>query len=423
MKNLKKDLEMRKIKSPNKFIYNLLGRIWKILYFKKLNVHVEYKINLKDYKNKPFILIGNHASRIDYVYMGIPFLPYTLNFVCGYNEFFRSHLQGVFKLLQVIPKRNFVSDLHTVKEIDRVIKKGGRVAILPEGMSSISGANQPIALGGAKLLKHLKVPVLFTKIKGGYLTNTKYCLDERKGRVDITVDQMFSVEDLQKYSEEELTDIMNQKLYHDDYAWNKENHIAFDGKGRIAHDMHTLLYKCPKCGSEVDMIGEKDQIKCKKCGNGATVNEYYDLIPFDDTCVLKETPSKWYNWQREEIKKEIENENFELRERVSLGVLPETEFLKDYATSKIVGEGEIVLNKKGFTFTGTKNEEPFEFFIDIKSLPTYGMCTDVSRFYTFLGKEFYEFYPKTNCVAKWFLATEELHRKMGGKWQDFKFEK
>ena len=28
---------MRKVHSPNKFIYNLLGRIWKMLYFKKLN--------------------------------------------------------------------------------------------------------------------------------------------------------------------------------------------------------------------------------------------------------------------------------------------------------------------------------------------------------------------------------------------------
>jgi hypothetical protein len=51
------------------------------------------------------------------------------------------------------------------------------------------------------------------------------------------------------------------------------------------------------------------------------------------------------------------------------------------------------------------------------------MCTDVSRFYTFVNGEFYEFYPETRCVEKFFLLTEELHRLNGGKWQDFKFDK
>ena len=35
------------------------------------------------------------------------------------------------------------------------------------------------------------------------------------------------------------------------------------------------------------------------------------------------------------------------------------------------------------------------------------------------GEEFMEFYPKNPTVEKWFLCTEELHRRMGGKWQDF----
>ena len=54
-------------------------------------------------------------------------------------------------------------------------------------------------------------------------------------------------------------------------------------------------------------------------------------------------------------------------------------------------------------------------------LPTYGMCTDVSRFYTFFDGVFHEFYPENNMVMKWFMATEEIHRYHGGKWKDFKF--
>ena len=34
-----------------------------------------------------------------------------------------------------------------------------------------------------------------------------------------------------------------------------------------------------------------------------------------------------------------------------------------------------------------------------------------------------EFYPEENVTMKFFMATEELHRVNGGKWQDFKFDK
>ena len=119
----------------------------------------------------------------------------------------------------------------------------------------------------------------------------------------------------------------------------------------------------------------------------------------------------------------MQDENFTLTEKVKLGALPKYELLKDQATSVIVGEGTLTLNRAGLTYTGTREGEEFSFHIESKNLPTYGMCTDLSRFYTFYKGEFMEFYPERNIVEKFFLATEELHRLNGGKWQDFKFEK
>jgi len=153
---LKEKLSKRKTKRPN-FIYNILGWVWKTFVAKKYNAHYTFKTEID--KKSQFIMISNHASRMDYIYTGIPMLPARMNFVAGYNEFFRSHLQGVFSILRVIPKRNFVPDNYTIREINRVIKSGGNIMIFPEGMSSISGANQPIAIGTGKLIKHYKLPV------------------------------------------------------------------------------------------------------------------------------------------------------------------------------------------------------------------------------------------------------------------------
>jgi 1-acyl-sn-glycerol-3-phosphate acyltransferase len=416
---LQQKLAQRELRLPPAFLYILLGYLWRLLFLRRLNVHFEYKVDLREYRKGPYIVVTNHASRLDYIYTGVAFLPQRLNYLAGYNEFFRSHLAFVFRLLQVIPKRNFVSDIYATRQIDSLIRRGGKVIVFPEGMSSISGSNQPCALGSGQLLRRYKVPVLMTKIKGGYLTNTKYCLDERPGRVDVEISLLFSPEALEGMSDEEAQAKLDEAIRHDDYAWNKKERVKFDGKGRMAHNLHHLLYWCPRCGAEFSMKGESDAIRCSRCGNGAKLNGYYDLVPLDETCVVPETPRAWFDLERKKVYRELLDPAFSLRERVRLGVLPKHEYLRDQKTSEIVGEGELSLDRGGLRYQGTKEGASYSFHISPPQLPTYGMCTDVSRFYTFYRGEFHEFFPEGETVAKWLLATEEIHRLGGGRWRNF----
>jgi len=416
---LQEKLAKWKAKKPPLLIYLILGYLWKILFIKKYNVHYTYKINPKEMKG-PYIVISNHASRVDYLYTGVAFLPHRLSYVAGYNEFFRSHLATVFRLLRVIPKKNFIPEITAIQNIARIIRSGGKVILFPEGMSSISGSNQPSAIGTGKLLKHLKVPVLMSRIEGGYLTNTKYCLDDRPGRVDVTISKLFDPDDLKAMTETEVQLAVDSAIHHNDYLWNKTARVAYDGHGELAKNMHNLLYRCPRCGGEFQMIGEGNHIHCKACGNGATLNEYYDLIPDDVNCVIPNTPVDWFDNERKIAYQEIaRNPDFVLEEKVKIGVLPEYEYLKDLKTSLIVGEGKLKISRAGLEFNGTKNDMPFSFQIPTDQIPTYGMCTDVSFFTTYLNGNYIEFYPARKSTGKWLHVTEELHRINGGKWKNF----
>ena len=417
-KTLAEKLHSHKMHTPPKFIYLLLANIWRLLFVKRLGMTVEYRVDPRK-EEGPYILVSNHASRVDYVYTGIPMLPHRMNYVAGYNEFFRIHLALVFRLLQVIPKKNFTPDLYCMKEVRRILKAGGRICIFPEGMSSISGANQPVALGSAKFLKSCGVPVYVSRIAGGYLTNTKYCLDERRGKVHIVFDRLFTVEQLQDLSVDEIGHKLQEAIKHDDYAWNKKARVAFDGHGEMAKDLHTLLYRCPRCGSELTMKGEGDTIRCSACGNGARLNEYYDFIPLDDSCVIPESPRVWFDQERAAAAEAVKDPDFCLTEQVKLGMLPKYKHLSANDTSELVGEGTLTLNREGLFYRGSCRGEKVELHLPIAQLPTYGMCTDVTRFYTFIDGEFCEFYPATESVGKWLHCTEEMHRFMGGKWQNF----
>lgn len=413
---LQEKLERKRVKRPPAIIYLILINIWRLALNRKLGITFTFKARPANDKN-PYILISNHASRVDYLYTAPAALPHRLNYVVGYNEFFRSHLYPIFSLMQVIPKRNFTPDYHAVREIVRVIKRGGRVCLFPEGMNSISGGGQHCALGSGRLLKHLGVTVYYTKIAGGYMTNTKHYLDTRPGKVEITVDRLFTPEQLEDMSAHEIQQTLDRELAHDDYIWNKAARVKYKGQGCMANNLHDLLYLCPKCGALYAMKGEGDTIRCGACGNGAAVSEYYDLIPLDDTCVIPETISHWYALEREKAKERVKNKDFMFSGHVKLGVLPKYKRLKKGATSVIAGEGALSLSRGGLKYEGTKDGEPFSFKLSTDAVPTYGMCTDISRFYTFYQGEFYEFYPERLDTMLWFHLTEELHRACGGQWK------
>lgn len=411
-------LEQRKLKPVNPAAFRFMVGLATVLFRKKYNVHFTCVDDITPYHGKPYIVVSNHASRMDYVFTAPGFWPDTFNFVVGYNEFFRGHLAGVLRAMQTVPKKNFVQQPYAIRQMIRIIRGGGRVIILPEGMSSISGANQPCAIGSGHLLKSLKVPVLYTKIAGGYLTAPKFDLEDRPGRVDVQVGVLFTPEQLAAMTADEIQKALDERLYHDDYEWNKTARVKFAGKGRMARNMHQLLFWCPKCGGELTMESCGDSIRCKKCGNGGHLNEYYDLIP-DAGSELPETPRVWFDMQREHVRSLVRSEGFKLTEQVQIGELPRHGYLKNQATSELVGDGTLTLDAEGLHFEGKRRGSGYSFFVPIKQLPTYGMCTDVSRFYTFVDGEFTEFYPERDSAELWMLATEEMHRAQGGLWQDF----
>ena len=416
---LQQELEGRKLRPVSPLLFRFLANVVvKAALVKKYNAHFSYADDITPYRGKSYVVVSNHASRMDYVFTAPAFLPDSFNFVVGYNEFFRSHLAMILRMAQVIPKKNFVRHPYAIRQIIKVIRSGGRVILLPEGMSSISGANQPCALGSGHLLKSLGVPVLYTKISGGYLTAPKYNLTDRIGRVDVVAGVLFTPEQLREMSAEEIQSALDEKLYHDDYEWNKSARVKFDGAGRMAENMHQLLFWCPSCGKMLTMESSGDTIRCRECGCSGHLNEYYDLIPDGDS-VLPETPRVWFDRQREAVRALVRQPGYELTEHVRLGVLPEHEYLKNQATSEIAGEGTLRLDAEGLHYSGTRLGEPYSFDIPIKQLPTYGMCTDCSRFYTFVDGEFTEFYPDGDSAELWMVATEEMHRAQGGQWQDF----
>ena len=290
---IEQQLLKREYKTPSNFVWFLYSVLARLPFFGP-KYHVTYKKidDINDYKGPAFI-IWNHQSRRDYLFLKNLVAPHKFNMLAGYQEFFRKKFTWLFKQAQVIPKKNFTNDPKSIRAIDRIIKSGGTVAFAPEGTSSVFGHNQPIVPGTGRFLKYYHVPVYFMKLEGAYLTSHKVCIDDRIGKVNATLSLLFAPEDLLKMTPEEIDSKINEAFHHDDYKWNKKMHIKYKSKGKILTNMNDMLYKCPRCGKELCIDTTGRTLKCLECGNGGTMDDYYDLHPFDETCKLYDTPTDW----------------------------------------------------------------------------------------------------------------------------------
>lgn len=98
-----------KFKKPNVAVTALFNFLAHVLYYRKCKVTVKRSIDLKDYKDKPVIVLSNHSARMDYAFVNFALKGRRMNIVAAENEFHRSHLAPLFKMEHVIPKKEFLS--------------------------------------------------------------------------------------------------------------------------------------------------------------------------------------------------------------------------------------------------------------------------------------------------------------------------
>lgn len=415
----KLDKRIQKIHQPSNLIYWGYHMLQKYIVSAKYKKKVHYIDDIRKTTGPAFV-IYNHLSRIDHLWFVHTIYPRKMNILAGYNEFFRSHLQFVFKLNQVIPKKIYNDDLTSFRGMRRIIDDGGIICFAPEGMSSIYGTNQPVVPGTGHFLKHYGIPVYYLGIRGSYCAQNKVCLKEKKGPIELEMKLLFSPEDLKKLTNEEINDRINLENKHDEYLWCQEKGYTYKGEGFMTDNLEDICYKCPKCGAELMMHAADDKIWCANCGNGATMNEHYAFEPFEKDCVIPVAPTKWVEYERMEIIKEIRNNpSYSYEVKVKVGCLDKYKYIKKKKTSNLCGEGVFRVDHDGIHFKGTKNGEPFEFDMDYKKVYTLAMVTDVTNFSLYVGGDFHEFYPETRCAGKLLLLVEEMHRLHVNVWKNF----
>ena len=232
---------------------------------------------MKDFNPKrkgPYFLIGNHVLPLDAFFSSFPIkgygIPVASSFV--FLEFWQRI--ALTHLVDSIVKRKGQSDIQTIRDIRRHVKKGHVIQIYPAGNTSYYGDSTESTYATAKLIKLQKIDVVSAKTKGGYFAKPRW-RDTRAKRpfLEIEMFTLFTAEEIKNLSVDEIFNIMKDSYYQNDYEWNKEAKIEYKGKNRL-EGSHLVIYACPECNSINQMNSKGDTIYCEKCGSKSTINDY-----------------------------------------------------------------------------------------------------------------------------------------------------
>jgi 1-acyl-sn-glycerol-3-phosphate acyltransferase len=215
-------MKSNKIKRPSPYIYLPLVGLAN-LYTILVKKHRIYgREVLTELVKEPLLVIGNHTSFYDFLYMARILYPHRINFVVA-AKYFRFHgLSLVFRLARAIPKNLFSADIRTVSRSISVIKQGGIVGIYPEGQISLGGITLPLPDGIGKLVKHLGVPVVAVKTYGGGFVDPPWSNRHRRGIVESHVSVVLSKEQLKAMSYKDVDESLAEALAADPYKWQKK---------------------------------------------------------------------------------------------------------------------------------------------------------------------------------------------------------
>jgi len=224
-------------------------------------------------------------------------------------------------------------------------------------------------------------------------------------KVSAKVKCLATAEEVREKSVAELDKLLDEAFSFDNFAWQRDNKVSIDVPFR-ADGLHRILYKCPNCGAESRMEGKGIHLTCHSCGKKWEMDEYGQMSACGGETEYSHIPD-WYSWQRECVRKELEEGTYSLDTDVKIAVQVN---LKGVC---MIGSGHLVHDLNGFHLTGGDGK------LDYRQSPV-ATHTLYSDYYWYemgdvigIGNNEFSYFcfPEGEVsVTKARLATEELYK-------------
>ena len=343
-------------------------------------------------KNLPetYIVLSNHTTDYDPIFVAMSF-PKFMHFIASEHVARWKFLSTLinFAFAPIWRYKGSVA-ASTVIDVFKKVKDKKNVALFAEGARTWDGITGPILPSTGKMVKKARCGLVTYKIVGGYFASPRWSQSNtRKGYVHGAPVNVYTQEQLEAMTVDEINEAINRDLYEDAYDRQMKDPKIYKGKN-LAKYMENLLFVCPKCG-KIDTIETCDnKVTCSACDLSFTYNEY-GMLEGSSFKTVKELS----DWQRLEI------ENIAKTDVVYTASGGRMITVKKHEET-LVAEGPITLSSQALT-CGNKSI-PLEEISDMSIHGRRGLVFTAQ-------KQYYELIPSQEANALKFLWLYEEYMK------------
>lgn len=212
-------------------------------------------------QDRPFLLLGNHASALDPFWAGFG-IGRPSAYMASAHIFRFPFLGWLLGSLGAFPKVKFVKDRESMQTLQRIYDEGRVVTLFPEGTRSWDGRVQPVLPGIGRLVRRMGANVVCVRNRTGHLawprwaTYPRYVPIELEYGPPLTWPEDTPVERIVADVQAGIT--VDAAYEPARFAWG----------WRTAWGLPDLLFACPRClawrGLEVDPQSG-DHARCGAC--------------------------------------------------------------------------------------------------------------------------------------------------------------
>lgn len=367
------------------------------------------KINMEGLK-PPYMLLSNHMYFIDFELAALGTFPHRVNNVVSIDGYYRR--PWLMELIGAICTRKFTMDLHLVKSIRKVLKRGDILCMYPEARYSPCGTTAYLPESLGKLIKMNKVPVVAVVHHGNHL-HSPFWNFRKKRRVPLhtTFTQILTADEVARLSVDEINQTVQKALQYDDYRYQQQNNIRLTEPFR-AEGLHKVLYQCPHCMAESKMASEGAELFCTQCGKRWHLNEDGTLSALSGETEFSHVPD-WFDWEREQVRLQIERGEYQFTDEVDIYSMPRCWKFTHLGKGIVTHDAE-----NGFVVQGEYRGEPYRIqrtplqtnslhieydYCYIKPLDCFDISTENDSLYCYPRQE--------NVVTKLAFATEIIYQQ------------
>jgi 1-acyl-sn-glycerol-3-phosphate acyltransferase len=292
------------------FLRVVIGLFCLIKY--RLNYHIPREVKKM---KPPYIVMGDHVHLMDPFIHGLGLIN-VIHWVAA-DANFRNPLMKLvmISIAGAVAKSKNRSDMVTLSKLKLLVESGCAIGVYQEGERSWDGMGRPYVSGTDKLIRFLKVPVIYIHLEGAYLDHPRWSWSSNGAEIHVRYEIMIGREEAKEISLSEISRRIVETSKYNEWDYKSKGYQPLRGEKR-AENLELVCFTCPQCHSINTLKSRGNDFSCSSCGLQGALDRFGEFIwnrvdfsraggvPFP-------TVREWNQWQIDYFKSRIASLNSE----------------------------------------------------------------------------------------------------------------